>query len=174
VTGPSREVAATVAVAALAGLGAWAVGVAGVQSAVVAAVVATVGAGHSLLSRSEPAQGSLRRRHQAARQGTRHEVTRLSWTLTGRQGVVATRTVQRLRVLAERRLAHLGVDVADPRHAGAASALLGEGAYSVLIADPSQPVGYRAFVRCVAAVERLDDPPAPAVPGGGATSHGGR
>lgn len=166
--------AATAAVAALAAAGSWAAGLGAAPSAMVAWVVAITGAGHVVVSRHQPERAWPRRGEERRRHGTRREVSRLSWNLAGRRRPVPAPTCQRLRVLAARRLDRLGVDLDDPGEAGRARALLGASAYGVLIADPSQPVDQAAFLRCVAAVERLDDLPASGGPGPGVGPEGDR
>lgn len=158
---PWRAVVTAVAAVVVA-TSAWALGVSVVQSALIASVVVALGAGHGLLPLATGV--SLPDRMAGKRGGTRREVAGLSGILTGRRGVVTQMAAARLRALAARRLAHLGIDVADPGHAAAARELLGAAAYDALIAAPARPMRYNDFVRHVDALERLDDR-APAAPG---------
>lgn len=148
----------TAVLAILVGVAAWVFGVSWVQSVFLASAVMTVGAGRAL-----PLQNvSWPDRRPRRPDGTRSEVARLSWRLTDRNGAVTPLAVRRLLSLAEHRLARHGVDLHDPGDAAAAERLLGSRAYRVVVGHPTGPIRYPAFVRCVAAIEQLDDLPASA------------
>ena len=155
------EVAVTAALAVLVGAGAWVAGVSGAQSAFLASVVLTVGAGFAWIPSHDVSWPARRARRP---EGTRSDVARLSWVLIGRKGAVGQAATQRLLVVAERRLARHGVDLHDPQDAAAAERLLGSGAYRVLrvvMDDTAHAIRYSAFVRLVATVEQLErHPPA--------------
>ncbi|WP_277210350.1 hypothetical protein [Isoptericola croceus] len=59
------------------------------------------------------------------RHGARHDVTDLGWAALTRDGRVSARVTRRVSAIAGHRLAHHGIDLADPRHRDAAAALLG-------------------------------------------------
>lgn len=155
-----RAVAVTAGLALLVGAAAWLVGVSWGRSALLASAVMTVGAGYAAVPLREvrwPERPTPRP------PGTRSEVARLSWTLLDRNGAVERPAALRLLSLAQRRLAHRGVDLSDPENAAAAARLLGSRNHGLLrsvAADPDRPVRYWAFVRCVAAIERLGELPA--------------
>jgi|GEM_PF-5005226 len=149
-------VAGTAVLAILVGAVAWVFGVSWLQSAFLASAVMTVGAGRA----APPFHDVTWRNRRAPRpHGTRNEVATLSWRLIGRNGAVNPPAAVRLLPLAERRLARHGVDLHDPGDAAGAERLLGSRAYRVLravVGNRSRPIRYPAFVRCVAAIERLD------------------
>lgn len=87
--------------------------------------------------------------------GVRLDVARLSWGLHGLESRVDRRSVDRLYVVAARRLHAQGVDLDDPAHADRAEHLLGVGPYAALTGEPARPPRYDAFARAVTAVERL-------------------
>lgn len=150
-------VAAVLAV--LVGGAAWLIGVSGPQSTVLAAAVMTVAAGFAWLPSRKVVWPTRRRRFPP---GTRTDLARLSWVMVGRRGTVTGPAVPRLLALAQRRLARAGVDLHDSGHTAAAERLLGPTAYRVLgtlAGNPARPVRYAAFVRCLAAVERLGQGP---------------
>jgi hypothetical protein len=87
--------------------------------------------------------------------GVRLEVARLSWGLHGFESRVDRRSVDRLYVIAARRLHARGVDLEDPADADQAQRLLGSAPYAALTGDPNNPPRYVDFARAVTAVERL-------------------
>lgn len=91
------------------------------------------------------------------RGGYRHEVSQLSWALTGKDGRINELGLRRLRAVAADRLALLGVDLeADPE---GAREVLGPGPYATLHPPPGQLPPARAVSACLAALERLDPAP---------------
>ena len=147
----------TAALAVLVGATGWAIGLSWLHSVVVASAVLTVGAGKAGLPVPHV---DWSKRDTPRPHGTRGAVAQLSWRLVDGSGAVSDTAARRLLPLAQSRLARHGVDLFDPRHAAAAEGLLGSRAYRVLLTAAGRdgrPVRKGAFLRCVAAVERLDD-----------------
>ncbi len=95
---------------------------------------------------------------QRRREGTRRELTWLSWAHDARRRTMGEAAVRQLAGHARRRLADLDIDVDDPAHAEAAARTLGSPAYEQLLAGTIQgPMSERRFARCLDAVERLAD-----------------
>ncbi len=86
-----------------------------------------------------------------ATDGTRREMTRLTWTLIGRDGRVTEAAVRRLRADATRRLAGHGTALGEPR----AAELLGPRVHAVLTAHGGLMPSLREIAQCVDAVEAL-------------------
>lgn len=107
-----------------------------------------------------------------ATDGSRRDVTLLSWTLVGRDGRVTEAAVRRVRENAERRLARRGVRLAGGLTAAgsgvneadaeaAARALLGDRAWTALTGRGGWLPSLGDLQHCVDVVERLGDPPRP-------------
>ncbi len=102
--------------------------------------------------------------------GTRLEVATLTWSLIGRDGRVAEASVRRLRGVAARRLATVGVllpaetafrpdrDTDDEPH-GRARELLGERAWRTLTTRGGWMPSLRDVAHCVDVLERLRPSP---------------
>lgn len=86
-----------------------------------------------------------------ATDGTRREMTRLTWTLIGRDGRVTEAAVRRLRADAGRRLAGHGTALGEPR----AAELLGPRVHTVLTTHGGLMPSLREIAECVDAVEAL-------------------
>lgn len=135
----------------LVGALAWLLGLNTGQSLLVAAVVASLGAGSALLHVAlDPTWPTLPAPSGA---GARRDVSRLSWALSGPSGTVGPAALARFRTLAERRLAHRGVHLHEAERA---AALLGDAAYGVAVAQADHPINHRVFAAAVAALEALD------------------
>ena len=129
----------------------WSVGLNAPQSLLLGAAVAAIRAGVSALHLGlDPVWPSP---VDPRGDGLRTDVSRLSWTLSGRDGTVGPVAVARFRALAERRLAEHHLTLDDTAEA---AALLGSAAYSVAIADPTDPVRHRALAAGLLALEALD------------------
>ena len=86
-----------------------------------------------------------------ATDGTRREMTRLTWSLIGRDGRVTEAAVRRLRVDATRRLAGHGTALGEPR----AAELLGARVHATLTAHGGLMPSLREIADCLDAVEAL-------------------
>ncbi|GGI08176.1 hypothetical protein [Egicoccus halophilus] len=165
------------ALAVVAGLAAWAIGVDTARSGLVAAVVIVLAAARHLLTEQSAVRRTDRWRPRAVPLpvGTRREVRQLSWRLSSRRGQVSPTAVARLAALARVRLARRGLDLDEPGQAAVVRRLVGTGAYRVLTGDEGRPIGLWAFSRAVDAVERLDAtdaaPDAGSAPQGRPTPH---
>lgn len=107
--------------------------------------------------------------------GSRRDVSRLSWSLFGRDGAVSEAAVRRLRQDALRRLARVGVVLPagfpaapgsgrpgnPPGAEDRARALLGEPVWQVLTAPGGRLPDLADVERCVDAIERLVPPAGP-------------
>lgn len=92
-------------------------------------------------------------------EGTRREVSRLSWSLAGADNRVGDRPYRRLRAIAAHRLALRGIDLTDPAGDDAARALLGPVGYQQLVGESWSPPTQRVFADCISLLERLDSSP---------------
>ncbi len=90
------------------------------------------------------------------RGGQRHELSQISWSLTGRDGRVAEYGLRQLRGVAAGRLRVAGV---DPDDDAAVRAALGEPAWRTLRATASAPPTVRALDACLTALENLEGAP---------------
>jgi hypothetical protein len=94
--------------------------------------------------------------HHLRREGSRRELAKLTRYRGRRTRGTDDEAVRRLRTVARRRLADLGVDADDPADRVEAGRLLGQLAYGVLLDPPaSRPVPDRHFSRCIDAVDAL-------------------
>lgn len=90
------------------------------------------------------------------REGSRHELAKLTRYRGRRSRGPDEEAIRRLRTIARRRLADLGVEVDDPAQVPRARQLLGSFPYGVLLAQPSAPrISDRHFSHCIRAVEAL-------------------
>lgn len=107
--------------------------------------------------------------------GTRTEVSALTWTFFGRSDRVSEAAVRRLRVDATRRLARNGVVVpgglgprtpheADPEVCEQARALLGDRTWATLTAPGGLMPSILDIAHCVDVIERLAPTPSHPVP----------
>ncbi|WP_157487676.1 hypothetical protein [Leifsonia sp. Root112D2] len=88
--------------------------------------------------------------------GIRRDVTRLSWSLRMRRGVVPSAGLRRVHDVAARRLSGVGLDVDDPHDRNAIEALLGRSAYRVLHPGSGRGPGLVAVVDCLDRLDQLD------------------
>ena len=135
--------------AALALALAWALGLDLVHAAVIGLLVAVMVTVGSTLDLHRDA--TWERERPLGRDGARHEVATLSWTMLGRDGRVGERMLTRLRRAAAVRLARVGLDVADPADAVAITELLGRRAAAVLVEDRHGPLPRLADVEALVA-----------------------
>lgn len=133
---------------------AWAIGVSIVQSVLIAAAICAIGACISLAPTGQTLAWPERNR--AGNDGTRREVSRLSWAMIGRDDRVSEASLRRLQQVALRRLAMRGIDGTDPDQQAAAQSALGTFCYQHLFAPTGGPPRYDQFVRCVTELEKLD------------------
>ncbi|MEE6273643.1 hypothetical protein V2J56_09825 [Georgenia sp. MJ206] len=96
------------------------------------------------------------------RAGYRHEVSQLSWSMTGRDGRLNSQGVRRLRAVARGRLALHGLDLDGD--AEAVRNLRGDAAYAALTPPATQGPSARAVSACLRALERLGAPDQPTAP----------
>lgn len=137
----------------------WAVGVSWFQSLLLFTGVTTVGAAVLALDHLDD-DAQLPPLDPAGRsEGTRREVSRLSWALAGADNRVGDRPYRRVRAIAAHRLAMRGIDVSELSGEGAARALLGSVGYDQLVAETAAPPTQRTFAACLTLLERLDDSP---------------
>ena len=87
------------------------------------------------------------------RGGHRHEVSQISWSLTGRDGRVAEHGLRQLRAVAAGRLWSVGI---DPDDDVAVRTALGERAWRTLRARPTDAPTVRALDACLTALEDLE------------------
>ena len=87
------------------------------------------------------------------RGGHRHEVSQLSWSLTGRDGRVSDHGLRRLREVAATRLRLAGI---DPDDDDAVRAALGTPAWRVLRCSASAAPTVRALDVCLVALDQLE------------------
>ena len=87
--------------------------------------------------------------------GVRREVVRLSWSLPGHRSRVDRRLVERLRAIADSRLAAYALALGRSADAEPIRALLGEDAHTTMTAGPSARPSFAQFERAVSAVESL-------------------
>lgn len=87
------------------------------------------------------------------RGGHRHEVSQLSWSLTGRDGRVSDHALRRLREVAATRLRLASI---DPDDDAAVRAVLGVPAWRVLRSPASAAPTVRALDACLTALDRLE------------------
>lgn len=90
------------------------------------------------------------------RDGTRGELSTLSWTMVGRDGRAGERALRRVRAVGAGRLARLGLDLADPLDADAIHGLLGARAWTVLTVSSGRNPSLADVEHAVARLERLD------------------
>lgn len=136
----------------------YVIGVSVLQSLLIAAAVVTIGGFLALLPVGE--DFTWERRDDRAADGARREISRLSWTLGGHENRVGEAPVRRLRELALRRLAWRGITLTDQDGVAAAEKLLGAPVVAVITTELGPPPRYDLFIRCVAAVEKLETAPA--------------
>jgi len=133
---------------------------------VVLVVLAVVTEVRAAAGRADPALRWPRARPPAG-DGTRREVSMLTWAFGGRPGTVSEEAVRRLRADATRRLARHGVVLpeglnartartAAPADVARARSLLGALPWSVLTSPGGVMPTLAETARCVEAVERLD------------------
>jgi hypothetical protein len=151
-----QRIAWTAALAFVLAVASWAIGVTVLQSVLLASVVAAVGAAIIALDRldGEPTLPPLDAVGRS--EGTRREVSRLSWAMAGPDNRVGGIPYRRLRAIAVDRLRLRGVDVTDPAGDQAARELLGPLGYQHLLAEAAAPPTQRVFQSCIALLERLD------------------
>lgn len=173
-----RVITWTVVSAVLLGGLAWALGVSLIQSVLLALAASVVGAGCLAVSGvvTEPTLPPLQDSDQA--EGTRREVSRLSWALGGRDRAGAV-PYRRLRAIATHRLALRWIDPATPEGDQAARELLGPLGYTQLVAESNAAPSVDVFAACVALLERLDETSgvtagSTAAPEGSSRAAGGR
>lgn len=138
----------------------WLVGLELRQGLFLAVVVMAAGAGYTLPQLHDLAEAHRAwrdRRPVPVRDGTRREVRALAGRMAGRRNTVADGAVHRLSRVAEHRLSRHSLSLHDPADAAAAERLLGSRPYLVLSGRRTGRVRYATFVRCVTAIERLDD-----------------
>lgn len=91
-------------------------------------------------------------------EGARPELARLGRHAERRSRGPNDEAVRRLRAVARRRLADLGIEVEDPDHAAPARALLGSTAFDALFGAPDAVrMSDRRFGRCIDVVAWLAD-----------------
>ena len=154
-------IAGVTGAAVLVGAVAWAIGVPLAHSAFLMTVVATIAAGYAIRSLRDgvPLEGFNPVASTMRRDGARRDVVELSWSLSSRSGTVSQSAARRLGVVAERRLAHHGIDLGDPHGAAEAQRLLGTRAFGVVSPDRAEPIRRADFMYAIAVVEHLDDMP---------------
>ena len=89
--------------------------------------------------------------------GVRREVARLSWSLPGSQSRVDRRLMERLRAIADRRLATYELDLGRAADADAIRVLLGPDGYRTMTAGMLSRPSLAQFEHAVSAVEGLSD-----------------
>ena len=96
------------------------------------------------------------------RDGTRDQISALSWAFMTRDEAVSARGLQTVRETAAARLALHGVDLADPAQERAARHLLGDAAYDMLTQDAPPPTMAQVG-RCIDRLAEIAPtrPPAP-------------
>lgn len=113
-------------------------------------------------ARSEPPPD---REPTVRRDGARHELASLSWTMIGRDGRVGERVLRHVVALATTRLARSGLRLDDPADADAVRDLLGARACRTLSVRGGLLPSVADIEHVVSRLERLDPagtPPAPA------------
>ncbi len=137
----------------------WAVGVSWAQSLLLFTAVTTVGAAVFALDQLDDDSQLPPLDPTGRSEGTRREVSRLSWALAGADNRVGDRPYRRVRAIAAHRLAMRGIDPSDPAGEEAARALLGPMGFDQLVAETTSPPTQRTFAACITLLERLDDSP---------------
>jgi hypothetical protein len=151
-----RSVITTAVLAVVVLFAAYGVGVAWVQSLLLATAVTAIGAIHLAVSDLED-EPSLPPVDDSGRNvGTRRDVSRLSWVMGGQDNRVGSVPYRRLRLIAANRLALLGLDLTLPADQRAAQDLLGPVAYATLVEESVSAPTQRVFDDCVTRLERLD------------------
>jgi hypothetical protein len=152
-----RVVGYTVVMAlVMAGLS-WAIGVTVIQSLLLATGVTMVGAivGSSIALDDEIGLPPLD--ETGRNEGTRREVSRLSWVMAGQDNRVGDVPYRRLRAIAVNRLGLRGIDVAEEAGQQAARELLGQQGYAMLVEEATRTPTQRSFQEGIALLERLDE-----------------
>jgi phage shock protein PspC (stress-responsive transcriptional regulator) len=139
----------------LAGL-AWYIGMDLWHACVIAAVVLALGLLWLTVPDSPP--GVWPREESAKDEGTRHDVTRLSWSLRTRRGRVRADALTRIRLLSAGRLAPYGIDMDDAHDRDALVRLIGERAYRTLRPTPQRLPYFHDIERCLDALSGLVPP----------------
>lgn len=135
---------------------AWAVGVSFVQSLLLSTVVTTVGAVLVALDDLDDEPGLPPLEGSGRSEGTRREVSRLSWAMAGAGNRVGGVPYRRLRAIANHRLLQRGIDLGQPDGQQAARELLGPVGFTQLVAETAGPPSERVFATCLSLVEALD------------------
>jgi hypothetical protein len=158
VNGPGfgSSLAWTIVIALVIGVGGYLIGLTAPLAGTLAVAVGIAGAALSIGGRVQDRR--LPDPQIDLRSGTRREIKHLSWSGGGQRNRLDEPVVWRLRGIAVPRLAARGIDLDDPRHRPQAEELLGRSAYRIL-ADP-RGQSAAALLRCIAALDRLDQVPA--------------
>lgn len=151
-----RVVLTTVLVALAVSLAAYLLGVGTLQCLLLATAVTSVGAVFLAVDQLDDDPTLPPLLDSGDRSGTRRDVSRLSWVLTGYDNRVGRLPYLRLRAIAANRLAMRGVDLSSAEGHEAARQLLGSQGYATLVADAPEAPTERVFVSCVALLETLD------------------
>jgi hypothetical protein len=160
-----RQVVVATGIAAVAvAVAAYLLGVGVLQCLLLVTAVTTVGAAFLALNQLDDDPSLPPVLDIGDSSGTRREVARMSWVMTGYDNRVGRLPYLRLRAIATTRLAWRGIDLATTDGDRAARELLGPVGYAVLVADSPEAPTERQFVACVTLLERLDGAPATAAP----------
>lgn len=148
---PARAALLAAAVALAVGV---VLAVSGLPLDLVVLFMAVVVAGGALATAFvDPEEPTLPERPISARNGARREVGSVAWSLRGGRGRVSPLASFRIRTVAARRLARLGIDLEDPADRARAEAALGQRAYRV-VSEPA-PRSYGTMRSALRAVDRL-------------------
>ncbi|MEO8906950.1 MAG: hypothetical protein ABI310_02625 [Microbacteriaceae bacterium] len=151
-----RRVIGLLITAVVAAALAWYTGMDAWHAALVAAVVIALGLSWQLLPDAPASTWPLE--VQARADGTRGDVTRLSWTLRTRRGRVQSGALIRIRLLAARRLEPHELNLDDPADAAAVTRLIGASAYRTLRPNPASLPTFYQVQRCLDGLTHLVDP----------------
>lgn len=99
-----------------------------------------------------------------SRDGARHEVNRLSWSLVMRSKEVRDSVLVRVENIARNRLRHHRLDLDDPGDVDAIRHLLGQRAYSTVDPARSAAVSLADLITCLNSLDSLSDHPGQSEP----------
>lgn len=156
---PSRRTSARILLtAALLGLICWYFGLDAWHSVLLgcAIVVAALAINFAASAADATVHIGWRPRERLGNDGSRKDVSSLSWSLRGGWGLVGPTAELRVRHIARHRLALEGLDLRNPAHRDAIERRIGTRLYRVLKPGSTRRLRTRTLVRCMDALDNLN------------------